>query len=57
MASLLFGKNGEFSLMTQCHRCLQHVLYLKDNFKEERRHSKQFKASSPFCEVLKDCQR
>ncbi|KAL7952428.1 hypothetical protein V8C34DRAFT_323297 [Trichoderma compactum] len=44
-------------LWTQCDRCLQHVLCLKDNFKEERRHSKKFKASSLFCELLKDCQR
>ena len=51
------NKNQFYQQWTQCNRCLQHVLYLKDNFKEERKHSKKFKASSLFCELLKDCQR
>ncbi|KAL6695359.1 pfs domain-containing protein [Trichoderma pleuroticola] len=51
------NKNQFYHHWTQCNRCLQHVLCLKDNFKEERRHSKKFKAPSLFCELLKDCQR
>ncbi|KAK4060264.1 uncharacterized protein Triagg1_10814 [Trichoderma aggressivum f. europaeum] len=51
------NKNQFYHQWTQCNRCLQHVLRLKDNFKEERRHSEKFKASSLFCELLKDCQR
>ncbi|PNP48425.1 hypothetical protein TGAMA5MH_00463 [Trichoderma gamsii] len=51
------NKNQFYHQWTQCNRCLQHVLCLKDNFKEERKHSKSFKASSLFCELLKDCQR
>jgi hypothetical protein len=33
------------------------VLSLVDKFKEERKATKNFKASSLFCELLKDCQR
>ncbi|KAL7929497.1 P-loop containing nucleoside triphosphate hydrolase protein [Trichoderma chlorosporum] len=51
------NKNQLYYQWTQCNRCLQHVLCLKDNFKEERKHSDKFKASSLFCELLKDCQR
>ncbi|KAH6715960.1 hypothetical protein BKA61DRAFT_654853, partial [Leptodontidium sp. MPI-SDFR-AT-0119] len=51
------NKNQLYQPWTQCNGCLQYLLYLKDNFKEERRHSKKFKASSLFCELLKDCQR
>ncbi|KAK4059480.1 hypothetical protein Trihar35433_10756 [Trichoderma harzianum] len=51
------NKNQLYHQWTQCNRCLQQVLWLKDNFKEERRHSEEFKASSLFCELLVDCQR
>ncbi|QYS99428.1 NB-ARC domain-containing protein [Trichoderma simmonsii] len=51
------NKNQLYHQWTQCNRCLQQVLCLKDNFKEERRHSDEFKASSLFCELLVDCQR
>ncbi|KAM0511972.1 hypothetical protein ACHAPE_009328 [Trichoderma viride] len=51
------NKNQFYHQWTQCNRCLQHVLCLKDNFKEERKHWKRSKASSLFCELLKDCQR
>ncbi|PKK40991.1 hypothetical protein CI102_14883 [Trichoderma harzianum] len=51
------NKNQLYHQWTQCNRCLQQVLYLKDNFKEERRYSEKFKASSLFCELLTDCQR
>jgi hypothetical protein len=50
------NKNQLYQQWTQGNRCLQHVLTLKDNFKEERRLAKNFKASL-FCELLKDCQR
>ncbi|KAB8202217.1 hypothetical protein BDV34DRAFT_215631 [Aspergillus parasiticus] len=39
---------------SRCNYLLQHVLTLKDNFKEERRHTKDFRASSQFCELLQD---
>lgn len=51
------NKNQLYHQWTQCNRCLQQVLCLKDNFKEERRHSEKFKASLLFCELLVDCQR
>lgn len=51
------NKNQLYHQWTQCNHCLQQVLCLKDNFKEERRHSEEFKASSLFCELLVDCQR
>ncbi|KAF2811394.1 uncharacterized protein BDZ99DRAFT_507903 [Mytilinidion resinicola] len=51
------NKNQFYQQWTQCNRCLQHVLSLKDNFKEERRLVKNFKAGPLFCELLKDCQR
>ncbi|KAF2688084.1 hypothetical protein K458DRAFT_295015, partial [Lentithecium fluviatile CBS 122367] len=51
------NKNQFYQQWNQCNRCLQHVLCLKDNFKEERRLAKTFKASLLFCELLKDCQR
>ena len=51
------NQNQLYQQWTQCNRCLQHVLSLKDNFKEERRITKDFKASPLFCELLKDCQR
>ncbi|KAE8313083.1 hypothetical protein BDV41DRAFT_577036 [Aspergillus transmontanensis] len=41
----------------QCNYLLQHVLTLKDNFKEERRHTNDFRASSKFCKLLQDCKR
>ncbi|OBT61237.1 hypothetical protein VE03_09669 [Pseudogymnoascus sp. 23342-1-I1] len=41
----------------QCNYYLQHVLNLKDCFKEMRKLSKDFKASWKFCELLKECQR
>lgn len=40
-----------------CNDCLQHVLHLKDCFKEERKTANNFKASWKFCELLKECQR
>ncbi|KAK6507665.1 hypothetical protein TWF481_006087 [Arthrobotrys musiformis] len=40
-----------------CNQYLQHVLYLKDFFKEEMKSSKEFKATGNFCELLKGCQR
>lgn len=51
------NKNQLYHQWAQCNRCLQHVLCLKDNFKEERRHWEKFKASWLFCVLLKDCQR
>ncbi|OPB46038.1 hypothetical protein A0O28_0061580 [Trichoderma guizhouense] len=51
------NKHQLYHQWTQCNRCLQQVLCLKDNFQEERRHSEKFKASSLFCELLKECQR
>lgn len=51
------NRNQLYQQWTQCNRCLQHVLHLKKNFREEREHSRDFKASWLFCELLKDCQR
>ncbi|KAL6832199.1 P-loop containing nucleoside triphosphate hydrolase protein [Trichoderma camerunense] len=51
------NKNQLYHQWTRCNHCLQQVLCLKDNFKEERRHLEEFKASSLFCELLVDCQR
>ncbi|KAJ4312434.1 hypothetical protein N0V84_009926 [Fusarium piperis] len=50
------NKNQLYQHWNQCNRCLQHVLSLKDNFKEDRQLRKNFKTSA-FCELLKDCQR
>nr|POE54252.1 hypothetical protein CFP56_63555 [Quercus suber] len=41
----------------KCNHYLQHVLKLEDKFKEERRRSKTFEASSSFRQLLADCQR
>lgn len=51
------NQNQLYQEWTQCNSCLQHVLSLVDKFKEERKAVKNFKASSLFCELLKDCQR
>ncbi|UKZ73821.1 hypothetical protein TrVFT333_001474 [Trichoderma virens FT-333] len=51
------NKNQLYQKWTQCNLCLQHVLCLKDNFKEERRRSEKFTASLLFCKLLEDCQR
>ncbi|KAL3437123.1 hypothetical protein BDV09DRAFT_163834 [Aspergillus tetrazonus] len=51
------NKNQLYQQWTQCNRCLQHVLSLKDNFKEERRNTNTFRVAPLFCELLKNCQR
>lgn len=51
------NQNQLYQEWTQCNRFLQHVLRLVDKFKEERKDTKEFKASWLFCELLKDCQR
>ncbi|EHK22215.1 uncharacterized protein TRIVIDRAFT_191059 [Trichoderma virens Gv29-8] len=48
------NKNQLYQKWTQCNLCLQHVLCLKDNFKEERRRSEKFTASLLFCKLLED---
>ncbi|GFF21642.1 hypothetical protein ATEIFO6365_0015021400 [Aspergillus terreus] len=51
------NQNQLYQEWTQCNSFLQHVLSLVDKFKEERKAAKNFKASSLFCDLLKDCQR
>jgi len=51
------NKNQVYQDWMRCNGYLQHVLSLKGNFMEERKHSKKFRAPSLFCELLKDCQR
>jgi hypothetical protein len=51
------NKNQLYKQWIQGNRCLQHVLSLKDHFREQYRFSKRFKASPQLCELLKDCQR
>ncbi|GAW14062.1 hypothetical protein ANO14919_034540 [Xylariales sp. No.14919] len=51
------NKNQMYQHWTQGNRCLQHVLCLKDHFREEFKHSNKFRASFLFCDLLKDCQR
>ncbi len=40
----------------QCNRCLQHVLILKDYFKEDQQLRKRLNIRA-FCELLKECSR
>ncbi|KAI0412494.1 hypothetical protein F5X98DRAFT_367241 [Xylaria grammica] len=51
------NKNQMYQHWTQGNCCLQHVLCLKDHFREEFKHSNKFRASFLFCDLLKDCQR
>jgi hypothetical protein len=51
------NKNQLYQQWFECNRCLQHVLCLKRHFTEERAHTKRFRATPQFCELMKDCQR
>jgi hypothetical protein len=41
----------------QCNKYLQHVIYLKDSFKECHLADPSFTATPQFCDLLIDCQR
>ncbi|KAE8340509.1 hypothetical protein BDV24DRAFT_164242 [Aspergillus arachidicola] len=51
------NQNQSYHQWNKCKYLLQHVLTLKNNFKEERRHTNDFRASFKFCKLLQDCQR
>ncbi|KAF1961988.1 hypothetical protein CC80DRAFT_522601 [Byssothecium circinans] len=51
------AEGQQYDQWAECNRYLQHVINLKDCFKEEKKLCKTFKASWKFCELLKECQR
>ncbi|PIG79027.1 hypothetical protein AARAC_003611 [Aspergillus arachidicola] len=51
------NQNQLYHQWNECNYFLQHVLTLKNNFKEERRHTNDFHASFKFRKLLQDCQR
>jgi hypothetical protein len=46
-----------FTMWPICAKYLQHVLYLKDHFREQQRANTRFSASTIYCELNNSCQR
>ncbi|KAJ6010017.1 hypothetical protein N7522_005033 [Penicillium canescens] len=50
-------KGQLYEQWAQCNTYLQHVIYLKDSFKENHKADPSFCATPQFCELLVECQR
>lgn len=50
-------KNQLYKQWARCNAYAQHVISLKDSFKECHEASRSFRATSNFCALLAECQR